>query len=135
MITVDTQLLVYAHVPGSESGVAREVLAHDTECAVPLLWRSEFRNVLLGYVRRQTLTVDEAQRAFDDAAALIAGREYTPSTPDILRLATTNRVTAYDHEYDSVAESLGVPLVTFDKEVLSAFPAIAIHPARFLSAS
>ncbi len=89
--------------------------------------------MLLGYLRRERLTVEDAHRAFDDAAGLVAGREYTPSTPDILRLATNNRITAYDLEFVSVAVRLGVPLVTFDKEVLAQFPGVAVHPADFLA--
>ncbi|MBN9494469.1 hypothetical protein J0H33_14165 [bacterium] len=40
---------------------------------------------------------------------------------------------AYDLESVAVAQSLGINLVTNDKEVLAAFPETAVSPADFVS--
>ena len=48
MIVVDTNLLVYLYVRGQRSAQADAVYHRDQEWAAPMLWRSEFRNVLVG---------------------------------------------------------------------------------------
>jgi len=41
----------------------------DPEWAAPILWRSEFRSLLAGYLSRETLAFDEAVTARFTAAA------------------------------------------------------------------
>jgi hypothetical protein len=48
VIVVDANVLVYLFVAGAGSGKAERVLRRDPVWAAPLLWRSEFRNALLG---------------------------------------------------------------------------------------
>jgi predicted nucleic acid-binding protein len=55
------------------------------------------------------------------------------SYPDILRLASVSKCSAYDCEFVALAHSLGVPLVTSDAEILDSFPSIAVSPKDFVS--
>jgi predicted nucleic acid-binding protein len=57
---------------------------------------------------------------------MMGGREYT-----VLTLATRSRCSAYDCEFVAVAQDLGVPLVTTDRQVLRAFPSVAVRPEAF----
>jgi predicted nucleic acid-binding protein len=60
VIVVDTNILAYLLLPYELSAQADVLFKRDPEWVVPILWRSEFRNLLAGYVRRKTLTFDEA---------------------------------------------------------------------------
>ena len=48
MIVVDTNVLAYLYLPGEHSAIAEALLERDHEWAAPVLWRSEFRNILAG---------------------------------------------------------------------------------------
>jgi len=49
----------------------------------------------------------------------------------VLRLLDSCGCTAYDCEFVALAQSLHLPLVTTDKELLRTFAGLAIHPADF----
>jgi predicted nucleic acid-binding protein len=126
MIVVDTNILVYFYIPGELTPLAERLLKKDAQWAAPALWRSEFRNVLALYFRQGLLTLGEAFRIQSEAEAVMSRNEYQINSFDVLRLAAESGQTAYDCEFISLAERLGVPLVTSDKKVLRAFPAIAV---------
>lgn len=128
MIVVDTNLLVGAVISGDQASLA--VLDRDPAWTAPPLWRSEFLNVLAGYMRTQGLTARDASRAFDQAELLVEV-EHAASPLDVLERVATSRCSAYDLEFVALAKSLGVPLVTNDRQVLEAFPGVAISPGAF----
>ena len=76
MIVVDTNVIVYLYLPTSHTKAAETLLLHDAEWAAPVLWRSEFRNVLAGYMRRMLVTFEEAISIQSEAELLLAGYEY-----------------------------------------------------------
>lgn len=131
MIVADTNLLVYLYVQGEHTAQAEAVLDRDPVWAAPLLWRSEFRNSLVGLLRRRALGLDGAFRIAREAELVMAGREYAVVTHQVLQLATGSKCTAYDCEFVALAQDLGVALVTADQRVLEEFPAVAIAPDVF----
>ena len=60
MIVVDSNVVAYLYLPGDYTEKAEALLEHDADWAAPLLWRSEFRNILAGYLRRIELDVGDA---------------------------------------------------------------------------
>jgi predicted nucleic acid-binding protein len=60
VIVVDINVLVYLLVPCEHIEQAERVFLMDPMWAAPLLWRSEFRNVLAVYMRRRLLSLDQA---------------------------------------------------------------------------
>ncbi len=132
MIVSDTQMLAYLTLPSPNSELADAVHRRDPEWSAPYLWRSEFRSVLLGEMRVRRLALGAANEAFAIAAATLIGGEYHVETADVLVLAQGNRITAYDLEFVVLARMLHVPLVTFDKKVLAAFPGETVHPEDFV---
>lgn len=131
MIVVDTNLLVYLYVAGQRTRQAEAVLLRDPVWVTPLLWRSEFRNTLVGLVRRHALLLEDALSIASEAERAMAGREYSVVSRRVLELAADSACSAYDYEFVSLAEDLGVPLVTADRRLLRAFPSIATSPDAF----
>lgn len=132
MIVVDTNLIVYLVMGGARRELAVLVAHRDTEWAAPLLWRSEFRNVLAGQVARRAMSLSDAERAVSHAETLMLGREHNVASVDVLRLADRSGCTAYDCEFVALSKSLGVSLVTSDSQVLKAFGECAMSPTAFV---
>lgn len=126
MIVVDTHVLAYLYLPGEYTAHAEALLQRDPEWAAPLLWRSEFRNVLVGCIRRKLLAFDAARAMLTEAEDLMAGNEYEVDSRRVLELARDSDCSAYDCEFVALAEALGVGLVTMDAKLLRAFPGRAL---------
>lgn len=131
MIVADTNLLIYLYVQGQRTEESEAVLQLDALWAVPLLWRSEFRNSLLGLLRAHALQLDDALTMIDEAERWLTGREYNVLSRQVLTLASRSGCSAYDCEFVALAQDLEVPLVTNDRQILKAFPTIAVSPSAF----
>ena len=75
MIVADTNLFVYSYITGQRTKEAEAMLRKDPEWAAPLLWRSEFRNTLIGLERNQEIRLDDVIRIVAEAELWMAGRE------------------------------------------------------------
>lgn len=122
MIVVDTNVLAYLLLPYAHSPRADVLFKRDPDWAVPILWRSEFRNLLAGYLRRKTLTFDEILKVQAEAEALVAGNEHEVDSRRVLELVRDSDCSAYDCEFVALAATLGTKVVTMDAKVLKAFP-------------
>ena len=131
MIVADTNLVAYLYLSTPHSQDAEAVLRLDSEWSAPLLWRSEFRNVLIGCIRRGQFKLDDAVIVMDLATELLHGREYAVASSEVLALAARSSCSAYDCEFVALALELGVPLVTADKRILAGFPETAVGPAEY----
>ena len=126
VIVVDTNVTAYLWLPGDLTTAAERLLQDDADWAVPLLWRSEFRSVLAGAVKRKVCGLERALAIARAAEEQLTGREFAVETGEILRLAGESGCSAYDCEFVALARVLGVALVSNDREVLKAFPAVAV---------
>lgn len=126
MIVVDTNILAYLYLPTEMTASAEALLASDPDWAVPVLWRSEFRNILAGYLRRGSLSFEAALALQAEAEELVAGAEHDVSSRAVLELVKDSDCSAYDCEFVALAKALGVKLVTADKKLLRAFPSVAM---------
>ena len=129
MIVVDTNFLACLYLPTNHTPHAEALLQRDPDWAAPLLWRSEFRNILAGYMRRKTLAFDEARMLQAEAESLMAGSEYEVDSQRVLELVRDSDCSAYDCEFAALAIHLGVRLVTMDAKLLRAFPERAVSLA------
>jgi predicted nucleic acid-binding protein len=125
VIVVDSNILAYLYLPSEFSAKAERLLAREPHWVAPVLWRSELRNVLALYMRKDMLTLEQAYEIQTEAEALMADAEYDVPSLDVLRLAAASDCSAYDCEFVALARRLDVKLVTADKKVLKAFPTIA----------
>ena len=133
MIVADTSLLVYLYVHGQRTAQAEAVLVRDSAWTAPLLWRSEFRNTLALLVRARALDLDEAIQISHDAERRMGGTEFSVMSQQVLQLAIRSRCSASDCEFVALAQDLRVPFVTADRQVLAAFPSIAVSPSEFVT--
>ena len=122
MIVVDTNVIAYLFLRGDFSACAEAWLKDDRDWVAPVLWRSEFRNLLSGYLRRKQLTFEVAREIQREAEALLIGSEHQVDSQRVLELVRDSNCSAYDCEFVSVAMRLGVNLLTADGKVLRAFP-------------
>lgn len=126
MIVVDSNIVAYLYLPGEHTTKAEALLEQDSEWVAPLLWRSEFRNILAGAMCRQTLSFEAAREVQLEAESLLAGAEYEVDSRLVLELVRDSDCSAYDCEFVALATTLGVKLVTMDGKVLRAFPEHAV---------
>ena len=132
MIVVDTNILAYRWLPGPQAERVERLVVLDPDWAAPLLWRSEFRNVLFGYVRSRQLSTAEAEAALRLARQSLRAGEHLVEDEAVLALATASRCSAYDCEYAALASALGTVLVTEDKALRNAFPRLCRSLAEML---
>lgn len=132
MIVVDTNLLAYLLLPTPHAVQADAVLLKDQDWVAPALIHSEFRNVVLGAVRRKDIERRHAPTLLDRAAEVITVPDGGVDGKAVLSLALESGCSAYDCEFVWLAQDLRVPLVTADRQVLGAFADTAVPADRFL---
>jgi predicted nucleic acid-binding protein len=126
VIVVDSNVVAYLYLPGEYTALAEALFERDPEWAAPLLWRSEFRNILAGCLRRQTPTFDQACRLQSEAESLLAGAEFEVDSQAVLELVRDSDCSAYDCEFIALAIKLDTKLITVDRKLLRAFPTRAV---------
>jgi predicted nucleic acid-binding protein len=126
MIVVDSNVLAYLYLPGEYTAAAETLLEQDPDWAAPILWRSEFRNILAGYLRRKAITFEQANSLQREAESLLEGAEFEVESLAVLELVRDSDCSAYDCEFIALAMKLDTTLITMDKKLLRAFPKRAI---------
>ena len=132
MIVVDTNILVYLTIANERTPTVENVLALDNHWIAPRLWRSEFRNALLLYMRKRDLDFQEALDTVDAAEAILIESDLEPSSVSVLAQAQLSGCSAYDCEFVVLAQERDIPLITADRKVINAFPDIAVSPEDFV---
>lgn len=126
MIVVDSNVLAYLYLPGDYTAAAEALMERDPDWAAPILWRSEFRNILAGFLRRGKLTFEQAYALQCEAEDLLRGAEYEVASRGVLELVLDSECSAYDCEFVALAMQLRTKLVTMDGKVLRSFPGVAV---------
>ena len=133
MIVVDTNIISYLYITGDRSQQSEDLLSSDSNWVAPILWRSEFRNVLAQYLRKNLLNIDEILLIIQQAEKLLTDHEYEISSAHIMQLVKSSQCSAYDCEFVALAQYLEVPLITTDKKILREFPEIAQTAESYLA--
>ncbi len=131
MIVVDGNVIAYCWVNGPLTKLAQRVRVKDPDWHVPILWRSEMRSILTGYLRDGSLTGPQVARIMEAAEDALAGSEHLVPSASVFEIAGKSRLSAYDCEFVALATVLSVPLVTADKMVLTAYPEQALTMDSF----
>ena len=124
MIVVDVNVVAYYIIQGEKTALARELMRREPDWRLPELWRHEYLNVLATYARQGGTTLEQARTLWRRALELFGPREHASDAEAALGLAVKAPVSAYDGQYLALAQRLGTVLVTEDRRLLKAFPAI-----------
>ena len=122
MIVVDTNVIAYLLIPGPWTEATEELLQAEPVWAAPALWRSEFRNILAGYLRRGALSFEQTLALQSTAESLLAGHETSVDSRAVSELVRGSNCSAYDCEFVALAQHIGSILYTLDAKLLAAFP-------------
>jgi len=131
MIVIDTNVIAYLLMPGAQDEQARRVYETDPVWVSPLLWRSEFRNVLTTSVRERGLVLAQAKELMEVASELMWNGEYEVQSGRVLEIAAESGCSAYDCEFVALAMELEIPLVTADDSLAKTFGPTAVRLSEF----
>jgi len=132
MIVVDTNIIAYLHINGKFTPSALQLLETDPYWIAPALWQSEFRNVLVNYVRHKVLSLAEAASLMEQAVSTMQNRQLIPSDELVLSLAINSTCSSYDCEFVALAQEINCRLVTVDGQIIRNFPDTAIIMDEFI---
>lgn len=122
---IDSSVALSWFLPGeqTEEALALYGIARQTNLVVPPLWHLEIANVFGMNVRRGRIHSDDVDRALQIIATLPIRTVslLQPSDAEWYTLQMrTHGLTAYDCTYIMLAQELGIPLATFDQEMILA---------------
>ncbi len=133
MIVADTNIISYLLLPTLYSDSVDELYKLDSQWLAPILWKSEFRNVLALYLRKKIITFNKALQLQEAAEAMMSGGEFEMISSHVLTLVTNSNCSSYDCEFISLAQHQNISLVTQDKKILREFPDIAVSIVDFIT--
>jgi predicted nucleic acid-binding protein len=133
MIVVDTGVISSMIFPTRYSATVAALHEKNSLWEVPVLWKSEFLNILSLYYRRGVIGHDDCVTALDFAERLIGSREHKVSSRAVLELLTTTTCSPQHCEFVVLAEKLGTRLVTYNQKIAEEFPAVAVNPEAYLA--
>ena len=128
---VDTNVVAY-YLLGTEPFAveARKFWQAADEPVAPAHWQAELANVVWMAVRTGTLSANEGHRRLDFASRLrLRSVPIGSLWQSALTLSLDSGLSAYDTLFVALARRRRLPLVTFDKQILKAFPDIAGRPS------
>jgi predicted nucleic acid-binding protein len=132
MIVVDTNVLTYLVVASEKTAVAQQTYQKDNHWVAPSLWQHELLNVLATHVKLDILNLTDALLAWQNCQQLLADRSFDVDMEAALQLAATEETTAYDAQFVLLAQTLGCPFVTEDRQLVKKFPGLALTFNEYL---
>ncbi|HHI91927.1 MAG TPA: PIN domain-containing protein [Gammaproteobacteria bacterium] len=132
MIVADTNIISYFLLPTSYTESIDTLYQLDSNWVAPVLWRSEFRNVLALYLRKKIVTLEKALQLQEKAESIMVQNEFDVSSSQVLALINESNCSAYDCEFVALAHHLNIRLVTQDKKILKEFPSTAITISDYI---
>ena len=128
MIVVDTNILAHFWLPSDHSELCEQLFQWDPEWVAPILWKSEFRNVVILYMRKKLIDLPGAIQITEKAENQMKEREFHVNSVKVYDLANKSDCSSYDCEFIGLAEELDIKLITINKQILSSFPDRSAHP-------
>ncbi|MSQ64596.1 MAG: PIN domain-containing protein [Opitutus sp.] len=134
MLVADNTAIAHLHLQNEHGALALAAYQRDPDWITVPLWRYEFSNVLWKLVRAGRLSPAAANAGLRRALQRMIPQERQPDHVFALELALEHQITGYDAHYVALAQSLALPLLTNDGELLKKFPGLAVSLAAFTAA-
>ena len=131
MIVADANVLFNLVFDTEQSQEAHRIRSVDPHWRFPRLWRYEFSNAILKFVRAGICTPSAGDKALAKALSLFASHEAEVSDRLALQAAQEFGLSAYDALYVALAMDLDVKLVTGDKALARKCPRQVILASDF----
>ena len=132
MLLIQTSYPIYI-LPTSYTKSVDTLYQLDSNWVAPLLWKSEFRNVLALYLRKEIITLEKALQLQEQAESIMAQNEFDISSFQVLALINDSNCSSYDCEFVVLAHHFTTRLLTQDKKILKEFPSTAITVSDYLA--
>lgn len=132
MIVVDTNILAHFWLPSDATELCDELYQKDPQWIAPILWRSEFRNVVTLYLRKKLIDLAEAMLIMEKAELQMKDQQFQVNSVQVLHHASQSSCSSYDCEFVSLAKDLDLALVTLDNQLLREFRGLAKHPEKVI---
>ncbi len=133
MIVIDANVLIYSLVVSEHQTNIMRLRERDPDWRVPRLCLHEVHNVLATIERQGYLALEQSLELLNRAERFVDLAESPVDLPAALVNASRYRLTGYDAQYLTLAQGLGVPLVTEDRHLRTAIPEGVLTIAEFLS--
>lgn len=133
MIVVDTNILANFWLPSDHTQLCDRLFQWDPEWVAPVLWKSEFRNVVILYLRKELIDLPGALQITEKAEGQMKEREFHVNSVQVYNLADKSACSSYDCEFVSLAEDLNMKLITMDKQILRSFPEQSAKPSDVIA--
>jgi predicted nucleic acid-binding protein len=135
MLLVDTNVVAFLLIHGNHTEAAQELRARDPDWRSEAFLLVEFTNVLASSIAAKRMTLRLAGNFLTTAAALFDGKLGRMPHASVLATAARYRVSAYDARFLALADQLESRLVTEDRRLRMAAPALTQSLAEALAAS
>jgi predicted nucleic acid-binding protein len=99
VIVVDTNVVSYALIQGPFTALARQVRKADPVWRLPELWKHEYLNVLVTYIRTSGLEAKTALRLWNQADEMLSGLTVSVDNHLAIRLAVEKKIGGYDAQF------------------------------------
>lgn len=133
LVVVDTNILAYLLIAGDHTSEAQALFARDADWKSETFVLVEFSNILTTYQRTGDLSSTQAETLLNEAQVRM--HHSLVNLPHITALRNAQRFTisAYDARFLATAEIFGTKLVTEDKKLRAAAPALTQTLAETLA--
>jgi predicted nucleic acid-binding protein len=135
MIVVDTNVIAHLLLATEFQSVCYAIYKKDPEWIAPILWRSEYTNVLAKYMRADLMSPSDANLTMMDALDLMENRDFFANPSTVIKLLSMSKVSAYDAEFIALAIETRNRLISFDQKLINLFPDVAMHPSEFIASA
>jgi predicted nucleic acid-binding protein len=129
MIVVDCSVVFALVVPlDAYHPLAHKTRQRDPDWHAPRLFRSEFRSVAAGHLRRGEPPAHVLAAAANAELAVLA---HEVTDQEVFAVVQESPLSAYDAEWVGLARCLACSLVTTDRVILEHYPHLAIRLQDF----